>query len=233
MDLMDGKAVRLSQGRFEDPTVYPGLPSAALQSFEKQGATWAHVVDLDGARAREPRQHRLIASLAKGSGLKIQAGGGFRTRDELASALDGGIARVVIGSLAVSDPDLVRGWIDEFGPDRICLSLDVRIASGQPIVACHGWQAMSGKSLWDVAASFPGARHVLVTDIGRDGMLKGPNFELYRKIAAALPHWRIQASGGVNSLGDLKALGTSGVIVGKALWEGRIRLEEALQLARA
>lgn len=233
MDLMGGKAVRLVQGRFENPTVYPGSPSAALRSFEEQGATWAHVVDLDGARAKEPRQHALIASLAKNSVLKIQAGGGFRTRDELASALDRGIARVVIGSLAVSDPDLVNGWIDEFGADRICLSLDVRIASGQPMVACHGWQAMSGKSLWDIAASSPGAHHVLVTDIGRDGMLKGPNFNLYRKLVTALPHWQVQASGGVSSLRDIKGLNTKGVIVGKALWDGRIGLKEALRIACA
>jgi phosphoribosylformimino-5-aminoimidazole carboxamide ribotide isomerase len=233
MDLMDGKVVRLSQGRFEDPTAYSDSPSAALRAFEEEGASWVHVVDLDGARAKEPRQHQLIAALGQSSELKVQAGGGFRTRDEVARALEGGIARVVIGSLAVSDPGLVNGWIEKFGADRICLSLDVRIVSGQPMVACHGWQAMSGKSLWDVAACFPTARHVLITDIGRDGMLGGPNFELYRKVAAGLPDLQVQASGGVSTLGDLKALDTAGVIVGKALWDGRIKLAEALRCARA
>lgn len=233
MDLMDGKVVRLSQGRFEDPTLYLSSPSAALQSFEEQGATWVHIVDLDGARAKEPRQHGLIATLARTAGLKIQLGGGFRRREEVSAALDGGVARVVIGSLAASDPKLVNGWIDEFGGDRICLALDVRIVSGQPMVACHGWQAMSGKSLWDVAACFPGARHILITDIGRDGMLGGPNFDLYCKVQAALPHWEVQASGGISSLDDLAQLETAGVIIGNALWDGRIRLEEALRCARA
>jgi phosphoribosylformimino-5-aminoimidazole carboxamide ribotide isomerase len=128
---------------------------------------------------------------------------------------------------------MVRGWIDEFGSERITLSLDIRLVEGVPMVATSGWAEDSGRSLYDVAAEFPKARHLLVTDIGRDGMLQGPNFELYDEIAERLPDLKVQASGGVSTLADLERLRTDGAIIGKALWEGRISLEEALGLARA
>ena len=228
MDLMGGKVVRLAQGRFEDATTYASDPAEALAAFAAAGAKWAHVVDLDGARARRPVQHDLIARLAAEAPLKLQVAGGFRERDQLARMFDAGVARVVIGSLAISDPATVRAFIAEFGADRITLSLDVRIADGVPYVAVSGWTEDSGASLWDVAANFPEARHLLLTDIGRDGMLAGPNFELLEEAATRLPPVAIQASGGVSSLEDLRRLGTHGAIVGKALWEGRIDLREAL-----
>ena len=228
MDLMGGKVVRLVQGRFEDSTTYASDPAEALAAFAAAGASWAHVVDLDGARARKPVQHDLIARLAEAAPLKLQVAGGFRERDQLARMFDAGVGRVVIGSLAVSGPDTVRAFIAEFGADRITLSLDVRLAGGVPMVAVSGWTEDSGASLWDVAANFPDARHLLLTDIGRDGMLAGPNFELLEDAAARLPHLAIQASGGVSSLEDLRRLRTDGAIVGKALWEGRIDLKEAL-----
>jgi phosphoribosylformimino-5-aminoimidazole carboxamide ribotide isomerase len=228
MDLMGGRVVRLAQGRFEEATTYASDPAEALAAFAAAGAEWAHVVDLDGARARRPVQHDLIARLAAEAPLALQVAGGFRERDELARMFDAGVGRVVIGSLAVSDPEAVRGFIDAFGAERITLSLDVRLSGGVPKVAVSGWTEDSGKSLWDVAAAFPGARHLLLTDIGRDGMLAGPNFELLEDASARLPHLAIQASGGVSSLEDLRRLRTAGAIVGKALWEGRIDLGEAL-----
>jgi len=233
MDLMGGEVVRLKQGRFDDRTSYSPNPVEALRTFAEAGAEWAHIVDLDGARARVPVQHDLIASLASSSSLKLQVGGGFRTRDQVARMLAAGVDRVVVGSLAVQEPALVNGWIDEFGPDRITLSLDVRMTDGVPNVAVSGWTETSDLSLWDVASRFPSARHLLLTDIGRDGMLSGPNFELLDEAVELLPHLRIQASGGVSSIADLERLRTDGTIVGKALWEGRIRIEEALSLARA
>jgi len=233
MDLMGGEIVRLKQGRFEDRTSYPSAPVEALRDFAGAGAEWAHIVDLDGARARAPLQHELIAALASASRLKLQAGGGFRTREHVARMLEAGVARVVIGSLAVQDPALVNSWIDEFGPERITLSLDVRVVDDVPLVSVSGWTEASGLSLWDVAARFPTARHLLLTDIGRDGMLAGPNFELLDEAVDRLPEVRVQASGGVASITDLERLRTDGAIVGKALWEGRIPLEEALSLARA
>jgi phosphoribosylformimino-5-aminoimidazole carboxamide ribotide isomerase len=233
MDLMGGKPVRLRQGKFDDPTIYSSDRHAALKSFADAGAVWAHVVDLDGARARQPRQHDFIAALARSTGLKLQVGGGFRTRDHIARALDWGIARVVVGSLAATDPSQVNEWIDEFGPERICLSLDVRLENGTPMVATGGWQEASGATLWDVAGCFPNARHMLITDIGCDGMLEGPNFALYDEATERLGHLAIQASGGIRSLDDLKRLNTAGAILGKALWEGRISLNQALSYAGA
>ena len=229
MDLMRGRVVRLAQGRFEDATVYPGDPAEALAAFAAAGAEWAHVVDLDGARAGAPVQHDLFCDLGGTAPLKLQVAGGFRTEEQIARVLDAGVARVVIGSLAVKQPELVRGFLARFGGERITLSLDVRLVEGVPTVATLGWTEDSGRSLWDIAALYPKARHLLLTDIGRDGMLAGPNFELLEEAGRRLPHLSIQASGGVSSLDDLTRLTTSGAIVGKALWEGRIELAEALR----
>ncbi len=233
MDLMGGRVVRLRQGRFDDATAYSDQPAQALDAFADAGAEWAHIVDLDGARAGRPVQHELIAELARSSRLKVQVAGGVREPYQLERMFDAGVARVVVGSLAVKQPDVVRGWLDEFGPDRVTLSLDVRLIDGTPMVAVSGWTEDSGRSLWDVAALYPEATHLLLTDIGVDGMLQGPNFALYEEAAERLPRLKIQASGGVSSLADLQRLRTDGAIVGKALWEGRIRLDEALGLARA
>lgn len=231
MDLMGGRVVRLRQGRFDDATSYSDDPGLALQAFADAGAEWAHVVDLDGARAGEPVQHDLIGRLAAVSPLKLQVAGGFRTREQIARMFDAGVDRVVIGSLAVKQPETVAGFLSEFGADRIILSLDVRVIDRTPMVAVSGWTEDSGRSLWDVAALYPQAVHLLLTDIGLDGMLEGPNFALYEEAGQRLPTLRIQASGGVSSLTDLDRLDTDGAIVGKALWEGQVRLEDALARA--
>ena len=231
MDLMGGKVVRLRQGQFDEATSYSENPAQALQAFAEAGAEWAHVVDLDGARTGKPAQHELIADLANTVPLNLQVAGGFRERDQVARMFDAGVKRIVIGSLAVKQPKTVSGFIAEFGPERITLSLDVRISKAGPIVAVSGWAEDSGKSLWDIAALYPQAVHLLLTDIGRDGMLEGPNFALYDEAAQRLPQFCIQASGGVSALADLDRLTTDGVIIGKALWEGRISLEEAFARA--
>lgn len=233
MDLIGGRAVRLRQGRFDDVTAYAGDPLEALRGFAAAGAEWAHVVDLDGAKAGRPAQQELIAELARSAPLKLQAGGGYRQRDQLVRMFDAGVARIVIGSLAVKQPELVGAWIEEFGPERIALSLDVRLIGDTPRVAMTGWTADSGRSLWDVVVLYPQARHLLVTDIDRDGMLQGPNIGLYEQIARRIPGMAVQASGGVASLEDLERLPTDGAIIGKALWEGCIDLGEAIGLARA
>ena len=232
MDLMDGRVVRLRQGRFDEQTFYEADPATALRGFEEAGATWAHIVDLDGAKAGEPRQHALLADLAKASGLKLQVAGGIRTTAHIAHLLEGGVERVVVGSLAVTRPDLVRSFLDGFGPDRITLSLDVRLVDDEPQVATQGWTEDSGVSLWDVAERFPEARHLLLTDIGQDGMLAGPNFALLEEAGRRLPHLAIQASGGVTSLDDIARLTSAGAIIGRAMWEGRIDLAEAVRHAR-
>ncbi|HZF43062.1 MAG TPA: 1-(5-phosphoribosyl)-5-[(5-phosphoribosylamino)methylideneamino] imidazole-4-carboxamide isomerase [Sphingomonadaceae bacterium] len=232
MDLMGGACVRLAQGRFDDATTYSANPADALRAFADAGATWAHVVDLDGARAGAPRQHDLLADLARAAPLRLQVAGGFRNRDQVARMFDAGVARVVIGSLAVTDPDLVRGLIADHGGDRITLALDVNLVDGEPLVATRGWTAGSGVSLWAVADRYPDARHLLVTDIARDGMLTGPNVELVAKVHQTLPHLHLQASGGVAHIGEVeevRAASAAGIIVGKALWERRIDLGEAIR----
>jgi phosphoribosylformimino-5-aminoimidazole carboxamide ribotide isomerase len=223
----------LRQGRFDETTTYPEQPAEALRGFAAAGAEWAHVVDLDGARAGGPVQHNLIAALARKTTLKLQVGGGFRNREQIRSIIDAGVERIVIGSLAVKEPELVSRWLDEFGPERLTLSVDVRMSEETPVVAVSGWTEDSGLTLWDVTALYPKARHLLLTDIGRDGMLSGPNFGLLDEAVERLPDLRIQASGGVSSIEDLERLRTHGAIVGKALWEGRFTLEEALSLAGA
>lgn len=233
MDLMDGHIVRLRQGRFEDSTFYSTAPAQALRQFAAAGAQWAHLVDLDGARLGAPAQHALIGEMASAAPLRLQVAGGFRERDHVAAMFAAGADRIVIGSLAVSKPELVREWIAEFGPERIALSLDVRMVDGNPVVAVAGWTQDSGRSLWDLTALYPDAKHLIVTDIGRDGMLAGANAELYNEIGRRFPELSVQASGGVSSLSDLARLQTAGVIIGKALWEGRISLGEAIGLARA
>jgi len=233
MDLIGGRPVRLKQGRFTDTTFYEASPSQALAGFAAAGAKWAHVVDLDGARAGQPVQHELIAALAASAPLDLQVAGGFREFDQLQRMFDAGVARIVVGSLAVREPHKVRGWIDAFGADRIAISLDVKLVARSPMVRISGWTVSTGLTLWEVAALLPEARHLLITDIGRDGMLSGPNVPLYEHIARRLPEAKVQASGGVSSLADLERLPTAGAIIGKALWEGRMSLEEALGLARA
>jgi phosphoribosylformimino-5-aminoimidazole carboxamide ribotide isomerase len=231
MDLLGGRCVRLSQGRFDAVTRYLTDPADALAGFAKSGASWAHVVDLDGARDRSPRQHELIAELARNAPLQLQVAGGVREREHLEMMFEAGVGRVVIGSLAEQQPQTVREYIADFGGERITLALDVNMVDGMPMVATAGWAETSGLTLWQVADLYPEARHLLVTDIGRDGMLSGPNLELLTEAVERLPHLAVQASGGVASLNDLKTLPTAGVIVGKALWEQRFELAEAIQIA--
>jgi len=231
MDLLGGRCVRLAQGRFEAVTRYLTDPADALAGFAASGATWAHVVDLDGARDRSPRQHELIAQIARSAALQLQVAGGFREREHLEMMFEAGVGRVVIGSLAVQQPPAVQGFIADYGGERITLALDVNMVDEVPMVATAGWAETSGLSLWQVADLYPDARHLLITDIGRDGMLSGPNLTLLTEAVERLPHLAIQASGGVASLDDLPTLPTAGVIIGKALWEQRFELAEAIDIA--
>ena len=236
IDLIDGRCVRLAQGDFARETSYSDDPAAALADFAKGGAEEAHLVDLDGARAGAPRQHQLFATLARATCLKLQVAGGFRSAGQVAAALDAGVERVVIGSLALTDPAAFIEMLDRFGPDRLTLALDVRMDNGTAMVATHGWARASGRSLDEVLADFPAIRHVLVTDIARDGMLDGPNVALMETIAGAFPHVELQASGGVATLADLPALAATGAaraIVGKAIWEERFTVTQGIAYARS
>ncbi|HEX8261402.1 MAG TPA: HisA/HisF-related TIM barrel protein, partial [Allosphingosinicella sp.] len=149
MDLMDGRIVRLAQGRFEDSTDYPADPAEALARFAAAGARWAHVVDLSGTRAGAPAQHGLLADLARGAPLKLQVAGGFRTAEQMRALYEAGVARIVIGSLAVDDPGAVQAFIDAFGAERVALALDVKVEGGEPIVHTRGWAHRTGLTLWE------------------------------------------------------------------------------------
>ncbi len=235
IDLIEGRCVRLAQGDFARETRYDEEPAAALARFADEGAEWAHIVDLDGAKAKEPRQHDLLATLAQTASLKLQVAGGVRTIDHVENLLDAGVARVVVGSLAVNDPPAFTAMLDRFGPEKLTLALDVRIERKHAMVATHGWTEGSGQTLDHVLKHFPTVRHLLVTDIGRDGMLSGPNLPLIEAIADMWPAIDLQASGGVAKLHDLphlKQVGAAGAIVGKALWEGRFTVKQALHASR-
>lgn len=235
IDLIDGRCVRLRQGDFDSVTAYSDDPVAALLAFVGAGASEVHIVDLDGARAGEPRQTALLEQLARSTSARLQVAGGLRTEAQVEQLLAAGIARVVIGSLALIEPDHFRAMLDRFGPDRLTLALDVRMDHGTAMVATHGWARESGRSLDEVLADFPAIRHVLVTDIARDGMLDGPNVALMETIAGAFPHVELQASGGVATLADLPALAATGAaraIVGKAIWEERFTVAEGIAHAR-
>ncbi len=232
IDIRGGRCVRLAQGDFDAETRY-GDPVDQACAFAEAGAAWIHVVDLDGARDGAARQRDIIGAIVKGARVNIQCGGGVRSAEDVDALLDLDVARVVVGSAAVKRPDDVLSWIDRAGPGRICAAFDVKAAGDDYIVAAEGWTQSSGISLADAIARFPdGAlQHALVTDVSRDGVLSGPNVALYADLAARFPQLAVQASGGVASLGDLAALravGAAGAVIGRALYEKRFTLEDAL-----
>ncbi len=234
IDLRGGQVVRLTEGRFDQEKNYGGDPLAVAKDFAAAGATWLHVVDLDGAKDPTKRQTALVQKLAGESGLRMQTGGGIREVAQVEALLGAGAQRVIVGSLAVKEPARVREWLGRFGGDRIVLAPDVRLdAKGTPRVAAAGWQESTGLALDDFLQAYlpAGLIHILCTDINRDGKLSGPNTALYARLVARFPSLQIQASGGVSSLDDLHALqstGAAGAIVGRALYEKKFTLQEAL-----
>jgi phosphoribosylformimino-5-aminoimidazole carboxamide ribotide isomerase len=234
IDLRDGRCVRLYQGRFDAETVYTDQPASVLARYRALGARYVHVVDLDGARAGAPHNRTAIEALVRGGdgSVDVQVGGGVRSREIVEQWLGLGVRRVVVGSVAVARPEEVLAWLDEFGADRVVLAFDVRIdADGAPRLATHGWETQSQTSLWSAAERFSthGARHVLCTDVARDGALSGPNLELYAEATRRFPALQWQASGGIATGADLRSLAATGVaavISGRALLEDRIPAEE-------
>jgi phosphoribosylformimino-5-aminoimidazole carboxamide ribotide isomerase len=232
IDLQNGAAVRLLRGAFDASTHY-GDPREALRRFERAGANWVHIVDLDGAKSGAPAQHALIAQLAKETSVKIQAGGGVRTRGHVETLLAAGVTRVVVGSVAVRHPEEVRAWLTEFGSERVCVALDVQRDGATWIVRADGWASSTGRELQEVLSDFPPGilQHVLVTDISRDGTLTGANDHLMAALVEARPDLGFQASGGVATLDDVRAqraAGAGAIIIGRALYERRFTLEDAL-----
>ncbi|KRG40279.1 1-(5-phosphoribosyl)-5-[(5-phosphoribosylamino)methylideneamino] imidazole-4-carboxamide isomerase [Stenotrophomonas pictorum JCM 9942] len=234
LDIRNGSVVRLLQGDYAQQTTYGDDPLPRAQAFAATGAQWMHLVDLDAAKAGGYTLAPLLARIAATTPLKVQTGGGVRGRDDVARILDAGASRVVIGSLAVRQPEAVEAWLGEFGPERLTIALDTRQGSdGVWRLPIHGWTETADVTLDQLASRYAaaGMRHLLCTDIARDGMLSGPNIELYAHLSALLPGVAVQASGGVRDAADIraaKAAGCGGAVLGKALLEGRLHLEEAL-----
>ncbi len=234
LDLIEGKVVRLHQGDYGQQRDYGSDPLPRLQDYEAQGAEVLHLVDLTGAKDPAARQIPLLTKLLAGVNVPVQVGGGIRTRDDVEALLNAGATRVVVGSTAVKDPEEVKSWFKQYGPEAIVLALDVRIdANNRKEVAISGWQETAGVTLEEVIEQFlpVGLKHVLCTDISRDGTLSGSNVELYREVSARFPTIAFQSSGGIGSLDDVAALngcGAKGVIVGRALLEGKFTVAEAI-----
>lgn len=231
IDIRNGRCVRLLRGEFDQETRYEFDPRTLARDYRAAGARWLHIVDLDGAASGERGNAQLIQEIAAAADLRVQLGGGIRSQASLVEAL--AVAdRVVIGSLAVTEPESVAAWMTEYGPDRIVLGLDVRLDDeGRAFVTTHGWTEASDLTL-DAAIGVyanAGLKHVLCTDVARDGALTGPNVALYRRVQGDWPAIQLQASGGIREAADLVQLAEAGVaaaISGKALLEQRIRFEE-------
>jgi phosphoribosylformimino-5-aminoimidazole carboxamide ribotide isomerase len=233
LDVREGRVVRLRQGDYAQETRYPADPLALARRYAEQGARWLHLVDLDAARAGGYTLQPLLQRLREETSLCVQTGGGVRSEADVEALLGAGAARVVIGSLAVREPRRVREWIVRFGAERLTLAFDTRLVAGAWRLPVQGWtqpaDAVLDERVQDYAAS--GLRHVLCTDIERDGMLAGPNLALYAHLRALAPQLEVQASGGVRDAADVVAAGAAGcagVVLGRALLEQRLSLGDAL-----
>lgn len=232
IDLRHGRCVRLLEGDAAHETVYGDDPVAVASGFAAAGARWVHVVDLDAAFG-DGSNRDLVAAIAAHGGLKTQTGGGLRTEADVAAVLDAGAARAVIGTAAIEDPALVRRCVERWGAERIVVGLDAR--GRRP--AIRGWREEAGADLFDLAAALvdAGVRTLIYTDIERDGTMAGPNLAMATRLARRTGA-EVILSGGVASLADLAAAAAeqslSGAILGRALYEGRVELAEALRLER-
>lgn len=232
IDLRDGRVVRLYQGDYARETTYNMAPVDQARRYAETGARWLHVVDLDGARSGNASNLDVIKELT-GVGLRVQAGGGVRDESDLARLFDAGVSRVVVGSLSVRDPDRVCRWLDRYGAERLTIALDTRWREGAWRLPSAGWEQDETATLDELAPRYAdaGARHLLCTDIDRDGTLSGPNLDLLAHLKAIAPDLEVQVSGGVRALDDVRKAreaGGSGIVLGRALLERRFTLESAL-----
>ncbi|KGQ56377.1 1-(5-phosphoribosyl)-5-[(5-phosphoribosylamino)methylideneamino] imidazole-4-carboxamide isomerase [Gallibacterium anatis] len=234
LDLINGEVVRLHQGDYAKQTTYSDNPIEQFAAYVKQGAEQLHLVDLTGAKDPQARQTALIGKIIEETQCPVQVGGGIRSEKDVADLLNVGANRVVVGSTAIKQPQMVKAWFEKYGAEKFVLALDINIVEGRKLIAIHGWQETSPLTLEQVIEDFSqvGLQHVLCTDISRDGTLQGSNVALYQEICTAFPQIEFQSSGGIGSLADIAALkntGVAGVIVGRALLEGKFDVAEAIQ----
>lgn len=227
IDIIDGKCVRLSQGDYDQKTVYNENPLEVAKEFEAHGINRLHLVDLDGAKAGHIVNYKVLETIAGKTNLTIDFGGGLKTNEDLRIAFESGAQMITGGSIAVKDKETFSGWIDKFGSEKIILGADVKDEK----IAVSGWLETSDLDLLPFIEDYKskGVTKVICTDISKDGMLQGPSTDLYKKILQQFPDLYLVASGGVSNLADIEALqeaGVPAVIFGKAIYEGRIALKE-------
>jgi phosphoribosylformimino-5-aminoimidazole carboxamide ribotide isomerase len=227
IDIYQGKCVRLQQGNFDAKKVYSDSPADTARSFLEERLSFLHVVDLEGAKEGHLVNRSSIESILRIPGVQAHVGGGVRTREDVSYLFIAGATRIVVGSLAIKSPHIVQDWLREFQSERFVIAVDIK----KGVVAHTGWLEranLTPAAFIDSMAQF-GAIHFLCTDIERDGMLAGPNFGLYSSLATDFPSLQFIASGGVSKLTDFRDLevaGCAGVVVGKALYEGRLKSKE-------
>ena len=237
IDLLDGGVVRLLRGDFAEVTRYDRGALALAAAFRDAGARALHVVDLNAARGDTRTNRTLVRELAAVDGLRVQCAGGVKREEDVRELLEAGAERVVIGSVAVHEPERVAGWLEHFGRERVTVALDVRLdAAGEPELLTRGWREASGLSLWPLLERYAeaGLRHLLCTDVSRDGTLQGPNLHLYRALLERHPGLELQASGGIGGVEHVRALRDGNLpaaILGRSLLEGRVSLDDALRAA--
>ena len=234
IDIRNEKCVRLYQGNFSLEKVYSVDPLSVAKKFVDGGASWIHIVDLNGADDPFCNQLVLISQIVKNTSAKIQTGGGIRTKHQVEALLNMGVERVIIGSMAIQQPDEIATWLSDFGPDRLVLALDIVYnRNNQPMITSNAWKNISEYSLFEMIQYYESKKlkHVLCTNISLDGTLEGPDNKLYTELIQKFPFICLQASGGIHSINDvatLKKQGLSGAIVGKALYENKFTLAEVL-----
>jgi phosphoribosylformimino-5-aminoimidazole carboxamide ribotide isomerase len=235
IDLLDGSCVRLLHGDFNKCKVYDLDAVRLAATYAREGAEWLHVVDLAASRDGASADIQPLLRLLRNSEQSVQTGGGVRAESDIRTRLEHGARRVVIGSLCVTEPETFAHWLADFGEERLVAALDVRIEmDGTPLLRTHGWTRGSGSTLWQLLDFYSdkGLKHVLCTDIGRDGAMAGPNLDLYTEIVSRYPELVVQASGGVSGLLDLQKVSETGVkfaVTGKALLEGCFTVAEAIK----
>ena len=232
MDLIGGKCVRLAQGDFSRETVYSDDPLETAKRFEAAGLKRLHMVDLDGARSGTPANLHVLRHVVSGTSLNIDYGGGIKSETDVEAVFGAGASIVNIGSLAARQPEIFLGWVDKFGGDKVLLGADTRKGK----VAIDGWQTETREPILSYLRKYAerGVTKAFVTDVANDGTMAGPSMKLYRKILGAVQEIDLIASGGVRSLDDideLEGIGCAGVIIGRALYEEAIRLEDLAKYA--
>jgi len=226
IDIINGQCVRLIKGDYDQKTVY-GKPLDMALEFERIGYKRLHVVDLDGAKSKHIVNDAVLREITSSTNLVVDFGGGIKTDEDIEKAFAAGASMVTIGSIAVTNPDLFMGWLEQYGTDRMILGADVRHGK----ISINGWKEDSTEDLLPFLKKYvdAGVRNVLCTEISKDGTLAGPAIELYQEIMDTYPQLHLIASGGVSSLSDIKALNAAGipaVVFGKAIYEGKINLKE-------